>query len=587
MDKKALYFNLFSSCLLCVGFILSLSSCHLWNDIEALRPRLPGLFTGVKPGLYNKELPITASDAPIADVPANNINAAISYINANPGTYTLFIDRDVSTGNQELMSNSGSINLSIIGLGEEQAIQYAGPVNRGLFAIGDFHSNAKANLTLGNNITLKGIDNSTTSLVLVYNGTFTMKEGSKITGHRTESQHGAVLVNDTFIMEGGEISGNISISMDVIGTAGVSVVNDGSWLYDEVKAGLFIMSGGTISGNWSYTFFGSGGVLVNFYTNFEMTGGTISSNRRGPDTPQWADVFLFSSYNLNRTGGTIGIIIDFMTSQPAPEIEMIWVPAGSFQMGSNLFNSNPVHQVTFTNGFYIGKYPVTQAEYLAVMGENPSWHTFANGNPSAAGEWEGKCPVESVSWNSAIIFCNRLSMKKGLSPAYKINGSTDPSDWGAPPRRWDSPRGLWDTIEIVSSSTGYRLPTEAQWEFAARGGDGSPSNFTYSGSNDDNEVAWHSSNSGFITHEVGLKAPNGLGIYDMSGNVREWCWDWFGSYTSEAKTDPTGAASGNRRIERGGGFRGGGTQDHRSTARSMSYPGDRDNDIGFRVVRPQ
>ena len=258
-------------------------------------------------------------------------------------------------------------------------------------------------------------------------------------------------------------------------------------------------------------------------------------------------------------------------------IDMVYVPGGSFEMGEVGIDNGPVHTVTLSS-FYLGKYEVTQEQWTAVMGNNPSYFT---GSP-ASGEVQNKRPVERVSWYDALVFCNKLSMREGLSPAYRISGSTDTEDWGTVPTINDS---TWDAVEVVAGSNGYRLPTEAQWEYAAKGGNGSPGNYTYSGSDTVDDVAWYESNSGNKTHEVGKKAPNGLGLYDMSGNVFEWCWDWYGSYPSGAQTNPEGADSGSVRVLRGGSW------DYsavftRSFFRYYYYPIIRYSDIGFRLVRP-
>ena len=182
---------------------------------------------------------------------------------------------------------------------------------------------------------------------------------------------------------------------------------------------------------------------------------------------------------------------------------MIKVEGGTFQMGSTSgFNDErPVHQVTLTNDYYIGETEVTQKLWTAVMGSNPSHNTRSN-----------QFPVEKVSWDDCQTFITRLNTLTGRT---------------------------------------FRLPTEAEWEFAARGGNASVG-YTYSGSNTLDDAVWYRDNSGYQTHEVATKAPNELGIYDMSGNVWEWCQDWYGSYSSYAQTNPTGPTSGSFRVNRGG-----------------------------------
>jgi formylglycine-generating enzyme required for sulfatase activity len=267
-------------------------------------------------------------------------------------------------------------------------------------------------------------------------------------------------------------------------------------------------------------------------------------------------------------------------------IEMVWVPAGSFQMGKDLGTAATgdianAHMVTLTAGFYMGTYVVTQEQYEEVMGTNPS--SFQT---SVAGEdgTPGKLPVEMVSWYDALVFCNKLSMARGLSPAYRISGETDPAEWGTVPT---SSNATWNAVEVVDGSTGYRLPTEAQWEYAAKGGDPDAAGwegYTYAGSDTANDVSWNDTNSASKTHEVGKKAPNKLGIYDMSGNVWEWCWDWYGAYTNTAKTNPTGASSGSFRVRRGGHW-GSSAEFVRSAYRYYSSPYSRNNYFGFRLVR--
>ena len=187
-------------------------------------------------------------------------------------------------------------------------------------------------------------------------------------------------------------------------------------------------------------------------------------------------------------------------------IDMVKVEAGTFMMGATsemkdpYDDEKPVHQVTLTNDYYMGKYEVSQALWEAVMGSNPS-------------EYKGdNLPVEMVSWNDCQEFISKLNSMTGRK---------------------------------------FRLPTEAEWEYAARGGKKSRS-YQYSGSSNISDVAWYDGNSGSKTHPVGTKQANELGIYDMSGNVWEWCHDWYSSYSSLSQMNPIGAISGACRVRRGG-----------------------------------
>ncbi|MDR2193693.1 MAG: SUMF1/EgtB/PvdO family nonheme iron enzyme [Treponema sp.] len=234
---------------------------------------------------------------------------------------------------------------------------------------------------------------------------------------------------------------------------------------------------------------------------------------------------------------------------------MALVPAGTFMMGSNEGDSDekPVHRVTISKPFYMSVYEITQKEWREVMGNNPSYFKGDN------------LPVENVSWYDAIEYCNKRSVKEGLTPAYSGSGNA---------------------IQCNFNASGYRLPTEAEWEWAARGGGKDPLEYTYSGSNSADTVAWYGSNSGGSTHSVGTKRANSLGLYDMSGNVYEWCWDWKGSYGNSAVTDPLGAASGSYRVLRGGCWNSD-MQYVRSADRGFNTPSDRSYVLGLRVVSAQ
>jgi formylglycine-generating enzyme required for sulfatase activity len=258
---------------------------------------------------------------------------------------------------------------------------------------------------------------------------------------------------------------------------------------------------------------------------------------------------------------------------------MVNIPAGTFTMGrasgTGYADEQPTHSVTLS-AFYIGKYEVKQSEWLAVMGSNPSSFT---GDTSR--------PVEMVSFYSVMVYCNKRSINEGLTPAYTINGSTDPATWGAIPT---TNNATWNAATFSYSATGYRLPTEAEWEYAARGATNSP-DYLYAGSNTVGDVSWYDTNAGSTTHVVGQKTANGLGLYDMSGNVQEWVWDWYGTYSSGAVTNPTGPSSNptDLHVIRGGSW------DQTNNASRVVYrsygtpeknsPKVFNDRLGFRVVR--
>jgi formylglycine-generating enzyme required for sulfatase activity len=232
----------------------------------------------------------------------------------------------------------------------------------------------------------------------------------------------------------------------------------------------------------------------------------------------------------------IGIAESVVAQKDPLNYQMIFVKGGTFQMGSNTSESdeNPVHSVTLS-AFNIGKYEVTQAQWKAVMGNNPSRFSGC-----------GDCPVETVSWNEVKEFIRKLNAQTGKN---------------------------------------YRLPTEAEWEYAAKGGSKRSKGYTSSWSDYLNFVAWNGNNSGDQTHSVGGKQANELGIYDMLGNVSEWCSDWYGKYSADAQTNPQGPLSGEFRVHRGGSCYLS-ANNCRPLSREGCIPDKRLDHTGFRLLLP-
>lgn len=290
-----------------------------------------------------------------------------------------------------------------------------------------------------------------------------------------------------------------------------------------------------------------------------------------------------------------------------PEINdsLIKLEGGTFSMGSaekvkRGYYSHDLHDVTLSS-FFVSPYEVTQEDFEAIMGYNTSRFLGEDKWTSVPDEEQSLRPAERMTWFETIVYCNRLSILHGLEPVYSIRESsdfvldesiepenipfvTDPDLWGNPPDDW-VPR--WCNVEWDKTRNGYRLLTEAEWEYMAIGGFESADAFLAQEGYDVYESAWIKKNSNGQTHQVGLKAPNGYGIYDSIGNVREWLWDWFNAdyYGMEGSSvDPSGPKGGDFRCVRGAEWDES-AADANPAIRASSSPNIPSIRQGFRIAR--
>lgn len=314
-------------------------------------------------------------------------------------------------------------------------------------------------------------------------------------------------------------------------------------------------------------------------TDFDSSQGTSIVTFNGIDAikyTSWCDTEIKVKVPLGAASGKVWVKVggeksnevDFTVKTNDPgDFEMVLIPAGSFEMGNTGaylgdIDEKPVHTITISRDFLMSKYEVTQKQYEEVIGSNPSYFKGEN------------LPVEIVTWYDAVEFCNRLSDMEDLDRCYSGSGSNIVCDWDA---------------------NGYRLPTEAEWEYACKAGtetdfyNGALTNPIYTPLDANlDKIGWYGGNSGSSTHNVGQKESNIFGLYDMSGNVWEWCWDWYDGnyYAISSSTDPKGALNGpGGRILRGGSL-------HyyasycRSARRFYNRPDDLlTPELGFRLAR--